>query len=296
MPIDFWMLMPELQPLIVGAGAAAVVVFGAILRLAWEDIEPDTRRGLRVLVVGCGLSLLPVVATFPSARLLVAASLGSAGLVAAVIVTAVQKGGRLLVGAAGLLCFVHGLWSPLGWWLQAWLVGSLDEGMVDAALELPLDERVVADQYVSVIAPPDPMISIYAGLLWIHHGRTGGRAWWPLSMSTNTHHVRRTAENAFELSWLDGPALTTVYEQLFRDATHPLRAGSEVAMEHFTVEVLADDGTWPTRARFTYDRPLDDPTLVFLAWDEGAFQVVVWPEVSGELTWDVEPGPMTPSL
>ena len=295
-PIDFWMLLPELQPVIVGSGVLAVLVTAAIVKLAWPSVPAETRRGLGVLLLGSLLSLLPVISTFPSARLLLAASLGSAALVAAVIVAAWEARGRLLVAAAGLLSFVHGVWSPAGWWLQAWVVDTLDEGLVEASLELPLDDDVVAEQYVSVVAPPDPMISIYAGLLWIHHGRTGGRAWWPLSMSTNTHRVRRTAADAFELTWVDGPMLTTVYEQLFRDPTHPLLAGERIELDHFTVEVLADDGTWPTKARFTYDRPLDDPTLLFLAWDEGAFQAIDWPPVGGELSWDVEPGPMTPEL
>ena len=64
--------------------------------------------------------------------------------------------------------------------------------------------------------------------------------------------------------------------QLFRDEAHPRLTGDVTTREHFEVEILDDDGTWPLKARFTFDRSLDDPSLVFLAWDGRTFVRYGW--------------------
>jgi len=295
-PVDLWMVLPQGRGGLVVAGIVGLVLLAWTGRRAWTAADDATRVGVSVLGLGSAISILPVLSTFPSARLLLAPSVGSAGVIALVLWAGwtVWRGRyRGLTVAAGLLAFIHMGWSSLGWPLMAAGMSSLDTVMVEASLAMPLDPERVAQQDIAVLAPPDPITAIYGGLLWQHHGRTPGRTWWPLSMSMNTHRVTQVAPDAFELHWLDHASVTTVYEQLFRDGDHPLLAGERVSLDHFTVDVLADDGTWPTAARFTFDRPLDDPSLVFLAWRGGGFVQHDWGGPGHVVTYAVEPGPMS---
>ncbi len=295
-PVDLWMVLPQARGGLLVAGALGLGLLAWIGRHAWREADAEVRTGVAVLALGSAISLLPVLSTFPSGRLLLGPSVGSAAVIALVLHAGWDRWRgrrRGLAAAAGLLAFIHLGWSWLGWPLQAAGLHALDAALVEGSLTMALDESRVADQDVAVLAAPDPMIAIYGGLLWIHHGRVGGRTWWPLSMSTNTHRVVQVTDDAFELHWEDGAAVTTVYEQLFRDDAHPLLAGDITRLEHFTVEVLRDDGQWPTAARFTFDRALDDPSLVFLAWEGGRYQQHTWQGPGTERTYAVEPGPMS---
>ena len=38
------------------------------------------------------------------------------------------------------------------------------------------------------------------------------------------------------------------------------------------ITVLATEGRWPSRLRFDFDRPLEDPSMVFLSGRSGALR------------------------
>jgi hypothetical protein len=62
----------------------------------------------------------------------------------------------------------------------------------------------------------------------------------------------------------------------FRDlARWPFHVGERIVLAHLTVEVREVDARGaPTRARFTFDRPLDDPGLTFRYWNRS--DVATW--------------------
>ena len=73
--------------------------------------------------------------------------------------------------------------------------------------------------------------------------------------------------------------LRQVTLELFRGPRHPLRQGAQVKLQGMTVTVLEDNGKGPTRLGFTFDKPLEDPSFVFLRWKDGALRPFTPPPV-----------------
>jgi hypothetical protein len=78
--------------------------------------------------------------------------------------------------------------------------------------------------------------------------------------------MTRVAPDTLELSCLDGALLTSEWERLFRADNLPLSAGATVSLDGLTVQIVKDDAGRPSRVRFRFDAPLDDPSLRFLEW------------------------------
>lgn len=78
-----------------------------------------------------------------------------------------------------------------------------------------------------------------------------------------------------------------------RGPDEPMRAGDVVTMQGTRVEVLAvSESGGPTEVRFTFDKPLEDPKLRWLAWQDGAYVPFTLPPVGGEVA--LPPATMKP--
>ena len=87
----------------------------------------------------------------------------------------------------------------------------------------------------------------------------------PMLAATEVHRVdERTLELRPEGGWLRVPV-----ERLMRSRDRPFELGETRTMNGYVVEVteLSDDGR-PLVARFTFDRPLDDPRYRWFAFEE----------------------------
>ncbi len=58
-------------------------------------------------------------------------------------------------------------------------------------------------------------------------------------------------------------------ECLFLTFGHPFAVGDQVVLPAMEVTILEMDGDFPTRLRFRWGRPLDDPVFRFLTWELG---------------------------
>ena len=82
-------------------------------------------------------------------------------------------------------------------------------------------------------------------------------------------------------------------DQFVRGPTEPVRAGDVITLPGLRVEVTAATlAGGPTDMTFTFDRPLDDPSLRFLAWQGGAYVPFTLP-APGEAV-DFAPASMAP--
>ena len=104
-------------------------------------------------------------------------------------------------------------------------------------------------------------------------------AWWLVSLSPEPHVLTRTGPDSFELTLTRGQFLTSEFEALFRSPGHPLRQGEQVKLKGMTVTVLDTDDKGPTRLGFAFDRPLEDPSFVFLRWKDDALRPFTPPPV-----------------
>jgi len=275
-PTDLWSLDTRLRPALVGLGVLALGVLGGSLRAAWPGLSPEERRHCRWLMLGAALSLVPVAATFPSNRLLLIPGLGGSVAVAAVLVGAWRSRARgwrprgLALGA-GVLGLAHLVLAPLLWPVMSNGMRAMGTQAEDATrtLEGELDFQRLPQQRVVVLALPVSTLGMYLPVMMAERGMPRPEAWWTLSLSPHPHVLTRTGPNALELTLTEGRFFTSEFESIFRDQEHALREGARVELPGLTARVLEADTQGPTRLGFTFDVPLEDPSLVLLHWRDG---------------------------
>jgi hypothetical protein len=290
-PADLW-LAQGLRPVLVGVGLLGLGLLALLVRAAWPSFSEDERRHGRWLFLGAALSLLPVVATFPSNRLLLVPSLGGSVAVALVLVSAWRsrpRGWRPrgLAAGAGVLALMHLVVAPLLWpamTLAIRQLGAQVEPMLQP-LHQQLDWKRLPGQRVVVLPMPNPTVGLYVPILMALRGMPKPLSWWQLSLSPEPHALTRTGPASLELSLTRGHFLTSEFEGVFRGTNHPLPRGARVKLKGMTVTVLDADAEGPTRLGFEFDTPLDDPSFVFLGWKDDALQPVTPPPVGGRLTF-----------
>jgi hypothetical protein len=267
------------------------VLFAALFaRLAWPLLRDD--RVARFFALGMLLSVLPVCAITPNDRVLFFVGLGGLGLVARF--TAVVLGGptpatRARRALAWFFVVVHG---PLA--LALFVFYSRVAALLAGSSREPLDEIVLdpGQTVLFVNAPAQFMVSHLAVM------RLGTAKPLPARtrcLAPGVYPLEVTRADARSLmvrvpggllqppgTWdVDGeersPAVSTAYgaqqfAQLVRRVDDPMRAGDTIALTGVTIEVreATADGR-PVTVRFTFDEPLESPSLRWLVWDRGRY-------------------------
>jgi hypothetical protein len=275
-PADLVTVKPALLPGASALGLALILLYGAVLASAWKGLDPPQQRQYLWLIAGAALSLLPSLGGFPGGRLLLMPSLGGVAMVALLLAHAYRRAGTrkgkalllLLVGLQVLrppIAFVAELWT-----LKQYATAA---SRILRESELPASPEAA----VVVLAASDLLVSVYTGAARLMETGHTPRAWWTLSMAARDHEVARIAPNTLELRVLGGRMLDGVSERLLRDPALHLHAGDVVPLRGAEVRVLAAQDGGPTRIAVSFDLPLDDPTLWFVTWRDGALRRVSLP-------------------
>jgi hypothetical protein len=95
--------------------------------------------------------------------------------------------------------------------------------------------------------------------------------------------IQRVDDRSLELhaarSWISAP-----FERIRDVSRAPFRAGDRIALAYLTVEVREVDAAGaPTRARFAFDRSLDDPGLTFRSWEGSKLALWTPPPTGGRV-------------
>ena len=280
-----------------------------ILLLSLLKREPVAR----FFALGMVLSLLPACATFPDDRLLYFAGFGGMGLLA-LFMTAVWRRvdwvptSRLrklpLSVAAWFFVFIHLVFSPLALATTAAKVRIFGTIISRAAESLPSDPAV-REQTVLIVNTPSAFFSIYGPLMQGLEGHaipsrtlTLGSGIYPMTISrpaANCVAIRpeggylvppgtprpghKTSQTAFHPAYFH-----QMLDRLYRDAT-PFRIGERIIYGGATVEVteVTDDGR-PIAVRVHFDVDLEDPSLRWLQWKNGAYAPFEPPAVGETVT------------
>lgn len=269
---DLWLALPQGRGLLIVAGVLALPV-GFLAWRRWAPVDPEERRTLSWLLLGAGGSLLPTLATFPATRLLTAASLGLAPVVATLLLAAWRdRGARRWLGVLWLGgAFVL---QPLTQWLVLPIVFSTVAGRTVEAVthvEPKAGERVV------VLSSSEFAPAIYAVPILAELHRPLPSTWHVWSMAPLPVEVRRTGERQLELEVIGGRMIDSVFEQNFRSEAYPLAVGHHVVIEGEAITVLAVDGGKPTKIRVDLDFAASD--YGFLWWDGDTYSRVTLPEL-----------------
>lgn len=269
---DVYLALPEAKVALIASGVVAVPL-GVLAWRRWAPTDEAERRTLRWLLLGAAGSLLPTLATFPATRLLTAASLGLAPVVATLLRAAwrdvgVRRGlGVLWLGGAFVL-------QPL----TQWVVMPIAFTTISArALESVQRLEPKPTERFVVLSSSEFVPAIYTGPLMADLGLAMPRTWHVWSMAPLPVDVRRTGERQVELSVVGGRMIDSVFEENFRNDNFPIEVGHRVRLEAATATVLAVDGGKPTSVRFELELPVEAFTFVW--WDGDSLSRVQLPAV-----------------
>lgn len=284
----FYGLAPGLPRYATPVSLAVAAFFGLLLWRAFKALPPDEARAARWWVLGGLLALPPPLGSllYPSStgRSLLFPSVASVVAVALVL----QYGLRLLrrqVAEPGWLRAAVAL--PLA------LVALVNAGVEPVATpyavtQLARETRDGEQRFRELALDDAPGTEVvlltatgtstgYAHLMRAWYREQPPRPWWNVSWLRRDQELRRTGPASFELRSLAGALLSHPAERFYQPRPESLAQGQVLSTRLMEVKVLETEEYGPTRLEVTLDRPLDDPSLRFLAWKDGAIQPVRMP-------------------
>lgn len=274
---DFWELYPLLSPwLRAGVLAFALPVIMLFLLL----LKPllGVRR-VRFWAGGALLSLIPMCATFPHDRLLLAPGIGAMAIIADLIELGwAGRATSLPTRGAVLLAALHLIAAPVLAPLRAAGVGDFSRALLRSDASLPQGASVRDRQVILLNPPLDPFAAYLPIYREARHQPRPHRQLW-LATGATELAVRRLDEHALELAPLGG-FLSSSLQLMLRSPAPGLALGERVELAGASVSVtaLTGDGR-PERVILRVERQLSDPNLVWLCWRRGRYEPFELPAV-----------------
>ncbi len=295
LPAELWLFIPAIRPIQVGLGVLALITVVLLVRAVKPTLSEDEWRQTRWLALGGFLSLLPVASTFPAGRLLLVPSLGACALLAIIALGTWRamptlRGWRKgLHGGVTVTLFCLQVLATSLWVLYPVTLRTTSEATLANMGRMELDDARLPQQRVVTLVVSDPVIGLYPPIIRAAQGRTLPKSWLPLSLAPYDHVLHRTGERTLELSLPEGQFLSSEMEQLFRGPAFAMHVGDQVQVAGCRITVLDVNGLWPTRVRFEFDTPLDDPNLVMLTLGDDTLKRLRPPPVGERVTLTWQP-------
>jgi hypothetical protein len=268
-----WLISPD--PWRIVQTSIGFVACACLWLLIRYGLRPQSWKRIAWLVVGSLLSILPVIASFPSSRLLGVPMIGFSALLSTFVFDALAgcasqafafRGKPAVHVLAGLAVLVHQVISPVA--QQRELFGDIVrgvEGSRQAILNMDVDEAQVPQQHLVLLAALDGVTSMYIPATRRMFGRTVPRTCMYLSYVRAPYELTRHSARTFSIRFeRDAAMLRTSLEQLLRAPNRPLELYERVDVGLFRATVVELVDGLPKRVTFEFDRPLEDPTLLFM--------------------------------
>lgn len=287
---DMWAIDPSLHMLQAAVGVVAAALFVWLVKGVWNDIRPREGRALRWLIPGMLLALFPVAATFPSNRLLLAASLGGNVLVAVVLARWWPRRkpwrARPALNSVGYFLIVLNLVIPIVQWpAQSYVLQRFARKATRVYMDAEIPPKLTERDRVVLVVAADPLSCLYPPV--IRQFESGEpiftASWLVLSAAPKDHRITRTGPNRIEIEVLGGSMLETEFEGLVRTPRAPFAPGDQVDLDDVMITILETNETGPIRVAFEFDRSIDDPTLHFIQWRDKGLRKAKMPAVGEAL-------------
>ncbi len=289
-PIELWnvvaIIFPQWNVLVWCVVAAVLALIGFIL-------YPLFKRDavVRFWLVGTVLGLVPICAVAPSHRLLFFAGIGAMGTIAKFLASWFEQPDwlpihRFWAGSARVWCIlvvlVYLILSPLVLQVFHDGLGNFDGSVLRVISTMPYDEDISQKTVVLVNPPIAPVVGAFISTARAVHGYPVPARTWSLAPGLRPLTITRIDEHSVDIECEKGLLLPILGDAL-RGKSHPMHVGQQIVLFGMSVEVLALLDDWqPSRARFTFTVPLDDPSLVLLRWEEGKDFIPYTPPAVGE--------------
>jgi hypothetical protein len=287
-PVDLWALAEQLHRPLVIIGAIGLVLFAALLRRCWPSLHETDRQTLRWLIPGSVMSLVPVIATFPMNRLLIAPSMGASVVVAVILfhwwsTRRIQRA-RLAGSMCAALAVLNLVIAPLAWPAQSAFVtwfGTISQRWY---MNAPIDDTRVAQQDVILLAANEPITLMYPPIIRRVAGHPLPGAWNALSASTSDHIFKRTGIDSFELESTRGTMIQGLFAGLVRGPQFPFKIGDTVSLRNAQVTVVEVTEGIPRKIAVKCKKPLEDPSLCILVWQDFSLRPFTLPAIGESRT------------
>lgn len=266
-PSDYYTFSPPfLQPFFV-----TIAIIGSLILvpLLYTLVRRDPIA--RFWCLGMLLALLPVAAGGTQDRLLLFAGLGAMGLLAQFFIE--FKKGTLFDASSAIgkwfarpayygLVFLHFMLAPFGLVLVILTLTWINDNTIMAAQDsLPENPEIVDQTFIFMNIGPYPI----ATYLFIIRGSEDRpvpahvRSLANESMVAVPTKMTRTGAHTLVVEPEGGHAWS-----LFRDEDHALALGDKMELTGMTVEITTlAEGGWPESITYTFDKELEDPSLVW---------------------------------
>jgi hypothetical protein len=273
----------------IGLGATALLALVARYTLRKRPLP-----NVAWLLVGSLLSLVPVCGSYPSSRLLLTSLLGFTPLVAAFVVRGLQALRHqlrrrpvyaLAAGSAALGVATYQVVMSI-FWQRLELTGMLD-GTIrvrEAILHMPVVDADFPNQDLVLLTALEGGTSMYLPLTRLRYGKTAPRSCLFLSYLIAPYDLERLSPSAFTIRFKGTEALLgSAAEQLLRSPHHPFHKNDVVDVGRWRITVLDMFEDKPQYLRVEFDRPLEDPSLLFMALTPDGYRTVGLPPVGSTL-------------
>jgi hypothetical protein len=251
-----------------------VLLVVVLIPLLWR------KRSARFWAMGMILSVLPICATFPSDRLLLFVGIGAMGLVAQLIFIVfgkTEERPKFILWRipafvlAVIFILIHLIIAPLALPVRA-AYPMMPKKFTDKLMMTEALDESVKSQDLVVVNPPITFLFLQSPLVWEGNSQPIPR------------HLRILTSSLFQPVKIYRPDAKTlivrpeygyytfVLDALFRNKQHPFSVGDRVELTGMTVEIteLTGDGR-TAEAAFIFSVPLEDPSLRWLQYKDGAF-------------------------
>jgi hypothetical protein len=309
---DFWMFVPpfvfklvtagvvplnwvrDVQPWRLvqsGIGVGACVLLYVFYR---HTLRGEQNRTARWLLFGSILGLVPMCASYPSSRLLLFSLIGFTPLVATFVVRGTSalftafhdNRARAIALAAGPLAVgAFHVVVPVA--LQRLELPEFVDGtrrVREAILAMPVDDAEFPKQDLMLLTSIDGASSMYVPLTRLRYGKSAPHTCLPFSFLISPYELERTGVNAFTVRFGNEDSLLgTANEQILRSPRHPFHQSDVVDLGAFRVTILGTYRERPQYLRVEFDRPLDDPSLLFMALTPDGYRRFFMPPVGGKV-------------
>ena len=265
---DLWLVIPPRgQPVVHGLALVVAMAAGWLLWPLWRR-DPVAR----FWTLGLLLATVPICATFPMDRLLVFTGVGAMALVAQLLALALGNDGAApptrrpaLRTAAVVLVGLHLILAPLVLPVRALSVRFLNAFAARATEAIPKDEAVRGKTLVVVRAPADGSVG-YTLTERAVLGVPRPERIRLLASGLGSVQVTRLDERTLKVRPAYG-FCSTEGERMVRGLSRPFRVGDTVELSDLHVLVTAVNAQGrAVEAVFRFDRPLEDPSLLWLSW------------------------------
>ena len=294
LPADLWEVVfvrRELTWLMVALGVAFLAVVGLVFaRLLRTDPVA------RFWALGMGLALVAVCGAHPNDRHLLLVGIGGSALVARFLGAWVERRDpeqhdmlprRGATVAAIVLFVIHGVLAPIALPIRARIPGSVNRGVARIDALVPSDPAL-ARQDLVIVSVPFKYLCNFASVVRRSNGGVSPQRWRCLGVTPDDVVVSRPDARTLLLR----PALG--YLRFFEDTNVrarrvPFAAGDRVELPDLAIEVRAVTAdARPAEIEVRFAVPLEDPSLRWVAWRDGAYRAFVPPPVGGSVTLPAE--------